>query len=279
MHGPYVHIFGTPKRIISDQVTSFTGSNFQNLCNEWSIEFHEVASGVSRGNGRVERVVSVLTEFFTIAENQEEGSWKSVVGGVQLALNCTVCKGTGGSPFQLLFGINKDPPWLNFLIVDAKGHFTSTMVSSSIKPSGDAPKNGKSPSDLVILAGTNSITKRGTTYKIDKIIKHENNTLNPVKNDIGLMRTAKKIKFTDKVKAIELAEDPKPGQTCKLAGWGFTSVSIRGSNRVPRRVWLAVLCHGTKLLVSQRSEILLEIKPVGDVKVSMETITAESLLR
>ncbi|CAH3997140.1 unnamed protein product [Pieris brassicae] len=112
----FVHIFGTPNRIISDQGTAFTESNFRNLCNEWSIEFHEVASGVSRANGRIERVVSVLTDCFTIAENHEKGSWKSVVGGVQLALNC---KGTGGSPFQLLFDKNKDPPRLNFLTNDA----------------------------------------------------------------------------------------------------------------------------------------------------------------
>ncbi|XP_045488863.1 chymotrypsin-1-like [Pieris rapae] len=82
----------------------------------------------------------------------------------------------------------------------------------------------KSPSDLTILAGTNSITKGGTRYKIDKILTHEKYTLNPNLNDIALLRTAEKIKFTEKVKAIELAtEDPKPGEKCKLAGWGFTT--------------------------------------------------------
>lgn len=74
----FVHIFGTPKRIISDQDTSFTGREFQSLCREWSIEFHEIASGVSRANGQVERMMSVLTNCFTVAENHEIESWKSI---------------------------------------------------------------------------------------------------------------------------------------------------------------------------------------------------------
>ncbi|CAH4035090.1 unnamed protein product [Pieris brassicae] len=87
-----------------------------------------------------------------------------------------------------------------------------------------------SPSDMVILAGTNSITKGGTRYKIDRILIHPKYTLEPIKNDIALLRTAEKITFTNKVKAIEVAtEDPKPGQKCKLAGWGFTTQNKRNS--------------------------------------------------
>lgn len=123
----FVHIFGTPKRIISDQGTSFTGQEFQNLCRDWAIEFHEIASGVSRANGQVERIMSVLTNCLTIAENHENKSWKSVIGEVQLALNCTVSKSTGKSPFQLLIGLNKSPPRLNFLTVDPDNQDNSSL--------------------------------------------------------------------------------------------------------------------------------------------------------
>ncbi|XP_045533374.1 chymotrypsin-1-like, partial [Pieris brassicae] len=61
----------------------------------------------------------------------------------------------------------------------------------------------KSPSDMVILAGTNSITEGGTRYKIDRILIHPKYTLER-KNDIALLRTAEKITFTDKVKSIEV---------------------------------------------------------------------------
>ncbi|XP_047525668.1 chymotrypsin-2-like [Pieris napi] len=97
----------------------------------------------------------------------------------------------------------------------------------------------KSPKDLSILAGTNSKTKGGTRYKIDKFFKHEKYTTNPNKNDIALLRTAEKIKFTDKVKPIEVAtEDPKPGEKCKLSGWGFTTQNQR--NRPDKLQWLDV---------------------------------------
>ena len=124
----FVHIFGTPKRIISDQGTSFTGREFQNLCGEWSIEFHEIASGVSRANGQVERIMSVLTNCFTIAENHENKSWKSIVGEVQLALNCTVSKSTGKTPLQLLIGYNKSPPRLNFLTSDVDANTAQNLT-------------------------------------------------------------------------------------------------------------------------------------------------------
>ncbi|CAH4036429.1 unnamed protein product [Pieris brassicae] len=67
----FVHIFGTPKRIISDQVTSFSGSNFQNLCNEWSIEIHEVTSGVSRDNGQDPRRLNFLTVDANQGNNED----------------------------------------------------------------------------------------------------------------------------------------------------------------------------------------------------------------
>lgn len=43
--------------------------------------FHVVASGVLRANGQVERMMSVLTNCFTIAENHENKSWKSIIIG------------------------------------------------------------------------------------------------------------------------------------------------------------------------------------------------------
>ncbi|XP_045488719.1 chymotrypsin-2-like [Pieris rapae] len=82
----------------------------------------------------------------------------------------------------------------------------------------------KSPSDMVIMAGSNLLSEGGTRYKIDKILVHPKYTSKPNKNDIALLKTAEKIKFTDKVKPIEIAtEDPEPGEKCKLAGWGYTT--------------------------------------------------------
>lgn len=68
--------------------------------------------------------MSVLTNCFTIAENHECKSWKSVLGEIQLAINCTVSKSTGKSPLQLLMGCNKSPPRINALV-----HNTKNLIS------------------------------------------------------------------------------------------------------------------------------------------------------
>ncbi|XP_045531490.1 chymotrypsin-1-like [Pieris brassicae] len=71
--------------------------------------------------------------------------------------------------------------------------------------------------DLSVLAGTNNK-------------KHEKYTDRPNVHDIALLRTKEKIKFTERVKPIEIAtEDPKPGDKCKLSGWGFTTQNQRRS--------------------------------------------------
>ncbi|XP_045490220.1 chymotrypsin-2-like [Pieris rapae] len=82
--------------------------------------------------------------------------------------------------------------------------------------------------DLSVLAGTNNKKSGGTRYKIDKIVNHEKYTHRPNLNDIALLRTKEKIKFTEKVKPIEIAtEKPKPGDMCKLSGWGYTTQDQR----------------------------------------------------
>ncbi|XP_045489522.1 chymotrypsin-2-like [Pieris rapae] len=96
-----------------------------------------------------------------------------------------------------------------------------------------------SAKDVSVLAGTNNKNSGGTRYKVDKIINHEKYTARPNVNDIALLRTTEKIQFTEKVKAIEIAtEDPKPGDKCKLSGWGFTTQNQRNS---PNKLqWLDV---------------------------------------
>lgn len=111
----FIFIFGAPKRIVCDQAASYTGKEFKAFCNLWSIELHFIASGVSRANGQVERMMKVLTNCFTIVENTSKRSWKDAVGEVQLAINSTFNKSTGRTPFQLLIGCDQSPPAISAL--------------------------------------------------------------------------------------------------------------------------------------------------------------------
>lgn len=115
-----IYTFGTPKRIVCDQAASYTGRELRNFCEKWAIELHFIASGVSRANGQVERVMKVLTNCFTIIENTSGRGWKDAVGEVQLAINSTFNKTTGHTPFQLLIGCNRSPPAISSLINDVE---------------------------------------------------------------------------------------------------------------------------------------------------------------
>lgn len=113
-----IHTFGTPKRIVCDQAASYTGKELRNFCSHWSIELHFIASGISRANGQVERLMKVLTDCFTVVENTTKRGWKDSVGEVQLAINCSFNKSTGLTPFQLLMGCNRSPPAISALVND-----------------------------------------------------------------------------------------------------------------------------------------------------------------
>ncbi|CAK1548125.1 unnamed protein product [Leptosia nina] len=99
-----VCLFGAPKRIIADRGRSYDNSEYKKFCRDNNIELHLIATGSSRANGQVERVMGTLKNLLTIAE-QNENSWQEQLGDIQLALNTTYCRVTGYTPIELMFGI------------------------------------------------------------------------------------------------------------------------------------------------------------------------------
>jgi hypothetical protein len=98
-----VNIFGAPSRIIADQGRCFASREFREFCESKNIELHLIATGSSRANGQVERVMSVLKSMLTAIEASDK-SWQDSLGDVQLALNCTVNRVTKYSPLELMIG-------------------------------------------------------------------------------------------------------------------------------------------------------------------------------
>lgn len=64
---------------------------------------HLIATGESRANGQVERVMSTLKGMLTAVETSQR-SWKDALAEVQLAMNCTINRVTKFSPLELLIG-------------------------------------------------------------------------------------------------------------------------------------------------------------------------------
>lgn len=99
-----ISLFGAPRRVIADQGRCFASSDFKEFCQSHSIELHLIATGSSRANGQVERVMSTLKGMLTAVETSKERSWQDALPDVQLALNCTINRVTKSSPLELFIG-------------------------------------------------------------------------------------------------------------------------------------------------------------------------------
>ncbi|CAH2105272.1 unnamed protein product [Euphydryas editha] len=117
-----VYLFGAPKRIIVDQGRCFISSDFKTFCNEHKIELHFIATGSSRANGQVERVMRTLKSLLTIIENDPNKTWRDELGNIQLALNSTKSTVTKYSPSEIMFGIRSNSLGMSKLNVDNSDH-------------------------------------------------------------------------------------------------------------------------------------------------------------
>ncbi|GFU00440.1 hypothetical protein TNCV_4259361 [Trichonephila clavipes] len=96
--------FGNPIRIISDRGSAFTSKLFNDYCDEEKIQHLQVATGVPRGNGQVERIHRTLIPVLTKLSLDDSTKWYKYVDRVQRTLNSTICRSTKWSPFELLVG-------------------------------------------------------------------------------------------------------------------------------------------------------------------------------
>lgn len=98
-----VALFGAPARVIADQGRCFSSRDFKEYCDSVNIKLHLIATGSSRANGQVERVMSTLKSMLTAVEVSNK-SWQDALPDIQLALNCTQNRVTKASPLELLIG-------------------------------------------------------------------------------------------------------------------------------------------------------------------------------
>lgn len=96
--------FGAPVRVIANQGRCFANTDFEECCNSHNIKLHLIATGTSRGNGQVERVMSTLKNMLTSTEVDNERSWKDALGDIQIAMNSSINRVTKASPLELLIG-------------------------------------------------------------------------------------------------------------------------------------------------------------------------------
>lgn len=102
----YIHLFGVPKRIISDRGSGFTSKQFQSYLSSLGVKHILNAVATPRANGQVERYNRTILGALTAANHgKPENIWDEKVSEVQWGLNNTINQGTGKTPAQGLFGM------------------------------------------------------------------------------------------------------------------------------------------------------------------------------
>ncbi|GFY24302.1 retrovirus-related Pol polyprotein from transposon 17.6 [Trichonephila clavipes] len=85
--------------------SAFTSKLFNDYCDEENIQHLQIATGVPRGNGQVERIHRTLIPVLTKLSLDDSTKWYKYVDGLQRILNSTISRSTKWAPFELLVGI------------------------------------------------------------------------------------------------------------------------------------------------------------------------------
>ncbi|GFX95676.1 retrovirus-related Pol polyprotein from transposon 17.6 [Trichonephila clavipes] len=113
--------FGNPIRIISDRGSAFTSKLFNDYCDEENIQHLQIATGVPRRNGQVERIHRTLIPVLTKLSLDDSTKWYKYVDRLQRILNSTISRSTKWTPFELLVGIkmrNKEDILIKDLLLE-----------------------------------------------------------------------------------------------------------------------------------------------------------------
>lgn len=102
----YFQTYSRPKRIIADRGTAFTSNMFKEFVDTNDIELSLIASGAPRANGQVERanrtIIPILAKL-----SPSPDRWDQILETAEFAVNNSVCRSTGRTPSELLFGIRQ----------------------------------------------------------------------------------------------------------------------------------------------------------------------------
>ena len=96
--------YGFPERFISDQGRNFESDLIKELCKIAGVKKVHTTPYHPQGNGQCERFNSTLCNMLGTLSEEEKSGWKSHLGCMTHAYNCTKHASTTYSPYYLMFG-------------------------------------------------------------------------------------------------------------------------------------------------------------------------------
>ena len=96
--------YGFPEQFISDQGRNFESDLIQELCKIAGVKGLHTTPYHPQSNGQCERFNSTLCNMLGTLSDEEKSDWKSHLGCMTHAYNCTKHASTTYSPYYLMFG-------------------------------------------------------------------------------------------------------------------------------------------------------------------------------
>ena len=96
--------YGFPEKFISDQGRNFESDLIKELCKIAGVKKLHTTPYHPQGNGQCERFNSNLCNMLGTLSEEEKSDWKSYLGCMTHAYNCTKHASTTYSPYYLMFG-------------------------------------------------------------------------------------------------------------------------------------------------------------------------------
>lgn len=97
-------IYGFPRRLHSDQGTSFESKLISELLEMAGVQKSHTTPYHAMGNGQTERYNRTLGSMLRALPPREKGKWPQMVQTLTFCYNCTAHETTGYPPFYLMFG-------------------------------------------------------------------------------------------------------------------------------------------------------------------------------
>ena len=133
LYNEFFLVFGSPRQLMSDQASEFTGQVISELCDLLGVTKIRTSPYHPQTNGAIERVHQTLRRMIAKMVPEKRAKWPSHLGPILIAYNATRSLVTGYLPYFLMFGHRpRLPVDLLFLTVrrDENSRTTDEYVTS-----------------------------------------------------------------------------------------------------------------------------------------------------